>query len=202
MKNGSTTESVWRTLSDRLRRFIRSRVPCDADADDILQSVFLRIHEKLNELNRLSRLESWVFQIARNAMVDHFRSSKTTIPADELSIEGHDSAIDGNLNSRVGGWLRGMIALLPDEQQRAVTMYELQGLSQNTIAEREGISLSGAKSRIQRGRKNLRKMLLDCCEFQRDQRGNFLAVKPIDAADCACREDCSVARYPPRIGLG
>lgn len=185
----STTETVWRTLSDRLRRFIRSRVSCDADADDILQTVFLRIHEKLSDLNRLSRLESWAFQIARNAVIDHFRRSKTTLPADDAAVADFDSTAE-NLNARVGGWLRGMIKLLPAEQQRALRMVELEGLSQNAVARREGISLSGAKSRIQRGRRKLRQMLLDCCEFQRDQRGNFLAVELIETADCPCESDC------------
>ena len=67
-------------------------------------------------------------------------------------------------------------------------MYELDGMSQKEIANRESISVSGAKSRIQRGRKSLERMLKACCEFQFDGRGNIVEYEATNA-DC-CDVDC------------
>jgi RNA polymerase sigma-70 factor (ECF subfamily) len=51
-------------------------------------------------------------------------------------------------------------------------LVDFGGLSQQELADRVGISLSGAKSRVQRARQMLREMVLDCCRVERDGRGN------------------------------
>ena len=87
-----TTEQIWRELSDRQRRFVKSRIKPDADGDDILQTVFLRIHSGINDLREVDRLESWVFQIARNAVTDHFRKKRDTQSDIESLIDDSDDA--------------------------------------------------------------------------------------------------------------
>jgi len=187
-----TTEQIWRELSDRLRQFVRSRVDSAADADDIVQSVFLRIHEKIGELRQSERLQSWVFQIARNAIADRYRRRRDPQPdgsAEEPAPEPDDAQ---NLNAEVASCLAGLIEQLPDEQRRAIALYELEGVPQKAIAERESISLSAAKSRIQRGRQALEVILRDCCQFQLDARGNVLDYEANASGDCdaaGCRTD-------------
>lgn len=189
-----TTERIWRELSDRLRQFIRSKVASHADVDDILQQVFLRIHQKLGDLDRADRLQPWVFQIARNAIVDHYRVSQRSRVDHAIPLE-HESKIDDDntLNAEIADCVAALIAHLPDDQRRAVTMYELQSLSQTEIASRESISLSGAKSRVQRGRKALIEKLHECCQFNLDRRGNVIDARPLknnscDADGCGCGE--------------
>ncbi len=187
-----TTEVIWRELSDRLRQFIRSRVTSAADTDDILQTVFLRIHQKFEELRRVERLESWVFQITRNAVADHFRKRQDRQHnVDSLEAETNLNHVE-NLNNEVAGCVANLIALLPADQKRAVSMYELEGLAQKEIAQRESISLSGAKSRIQRGRKSLEAMLRECCKFQFDRHGNVLQYEST-ANSCCVDEGCGCA---------
>ena len=67
-----------------------------------------------------------------------------------------------------------MIAALPDPYREALILSEYQGLSQKDVADRLGISLSGAKSRVQRARRQLREMFLACCHFEMDRRGRIL----------------------------
>jgi RNA polymerase sigma-70 factor (ECF subfamily) len=168
------TESIWRTLSDRVRHFVRSRVASNDDADDILQNVFLRIHEKLETLRESERLESWVFQIARNAIVD-YRRRKTPSSLDPEAVTAPaDDAASDSLVVGIAGCLGMMIEQLPGELKRAVSMFERDGVSQKEIATLEAISLSGAKSRVQRGRKLLKEMLEQCCRLQLDRQGNVL----------------------------
>jgi RNA polymerase sigma-70 factor (ECF subfamily) len=186
------TESIWRTLSDRVRHFVRSRVASNDDADDILQNVFLRIHEKLETLRESERLESWVFQIARNAIVD-YRRRKTPSSLDPEAVTAPaDDAASDSLVVGIASCLGMMIEQLPGELKRAVAMFERDGVSQKEIATLEAISLSGAKSRVQRGRKLLKEMLEQCCRLQLDRHGNVLdwdAPAACDSTTQSC--DCT-----------
>lgn len=187
-------EDVWHALSDELRAFLRSRVPSESDAEDILQDVFVRIVEKIGSLREAGRIESWVYQIARNAIVDFYRR-RTPQPADpvEVAVDPHEEDGDGNLNRSVAAWLSLMIGALPETQRDAVRMYEIEGFSQSEIANRLNISLSGAKSRVQRGRRQLEQLLRGSCDLETDRRGNVIGCKaanPIgcEQASCECGE--------------
>lgn len=182
------TAQVWRDLNGRLRQFVRSRIHSEADVDDVLQTVFLRIHQHQDQLRQADRLESWVFQITRNAIADHFRSRK-------ISQENIDSIGDGGMPADVEnvanpliGCLRAFIEELPEDQRRAISLYEWKGLSQKEIALQEAVSLSGIKSRIQRGRKSLEAMLKACCEFQFDRQGAIIEFEANDTQ--CCDEEC------------
>ncbi|NKB67483.1 MAG: RNA polymerase sigma factor SigZ [Candidatus Latescibacteria bacterium] len=179
-----TTEQLWALLGAKLRNFLLKRVSDEQVAQDLLQETFLRVHKGLDGLNDRQRLTPWVFQIARNLATDHYRSRIR-----DAAIDGSETDIDAeeeNLNELVAGWLPQMIAQLPEVYRQAVELYELKGLPQQDIADRLGLSLSGAKSRIQRGRTQLKSLLLACCSFERDRRGNFIDYSPNDPEDCAC----------------
>jgi RNA polymerase sigma-70 factor (ECF subfamily) len=142
----------------------------------------------------VERLESWVFQIARNAVTDHFRQRQMASNTDLAILAEVGPENEENANREVAGCIEALIDCLPDDQQRAVALYELEGASQADIAQRESISLSAAKSRIQRGRRKLEAILLECCRFQLDTRGNVLdynAVSPGCAPTCGCTDGCS-----------
>ncbi len=187
MQSNDMTEQIWRELNQRLRQFVRSRVDSESDVDDILQTVFLRIHTQLGTLRDADRLESWVFQIARNAVVDHYRAHRPTESEVDSIIEPRK---DDDVAGELAGCLSAMIQRLPQDQRRAVSLYELEGISQKEIAAHESISLSGAKSRIQRGRKSLETMMKACCEFQFDVRGKVIDYGAADS-DC-CEGTCAV----------
>lgn len=168
-------EEVWHSLGDALHAFIRARVPSDADADDILQDVFMRVIEKSASVRQADRLESWVYQTTRNAIADFYRRRAprlaSPVEAADVSL---GAEIDGNHNHAVGACLKRMATQLPDKLREAVLMYETEDLSQAEIAEKLQISLSGAKSRIQRGRRQLEELFRSCCKLELDRRGNVL----------------------------
>jgi RNA polymerase sigma-70 factor (ECF subfamily) len=176
--NNVSTESVWTALGGDLRRFIRRRVPDDHVADDLLQETFVRIHRSIGQLSDADRLTSWVYRIARNVIHDEYRRTGR----DAVPLEGIDVTADPAPADRAAcnpcGWWDELIRQLPDEYRTAVELAEIQGLSQQEVADRLGLSLSGAKSRVQRGRRMLRDELNQCCEFHFDRRGNLLEVDP------------------------
>jgi RNA polymerase sigma-70 factor (ECF subfamily) len=70
--------------------------------------------------------------------------------------------------------LKEMVDELPESYRQALILTDYQGMSQKQLAESLGMSLSGAKSRVQRARDKLRDMLLSCCHFEFDRRGRIV----------------------------
>lgn len=189
-ESANIARNVWHVLSDDLRAFIRSRVRHESDADDILQDVFVRVLEKIGSLREAERLESWVYQVARNVIADFYRrqTPRPTEAVEEVADRNENSR-GTNQNDAIAKWLSLMISNLPKKQRDAVQMYEIEGLPQSEIAQRLSISLSGAKSRVQRGRNRLEEMLRGCCQFELDRRGNVIECRPA-TVDCCEQVSC------------
>ena len=197
-----STRSVWAHLSDRLRCFIRARVGNDDIAADLLQDTFLRIHQRLDTLDDHDRLAAWVFRIARNVVTDHYRIQRRVQRRVQTRAQpnGHETVqtqplyddAPANRNDDVVGWLPEMIDDLPEPYRDAVRLHEIEGLSQQDVANRLGLSLSGAKSRVQRGREKLRTQLQRCCSFELDRRGNVLDYERRAEGEC-----CNICRDTP-----
>jgi len=179
-------EIIWNDFAGRLGQFIRVRVADPTAAEDILQDVFVKIQAKIDQLKDPAKLQSWLFLLTRNAIIDHFRARKDTTEVPEtLPAEPpeHDDEADGLKAS----FLR-MIDSLPEPYREAIRLTEFENLTQKELAERLGISLSGAKSRVQRGREHLREMLLECCHFEFDRRGKVIECEPRGKEQCReCR---------------
>lgn len=174
-----STDSIWSLLSADLRRFIRRRIPDDHIADDLLQETFVRIHRHIGSLTDSDRLAAWVYQIARNVIQDHYRrSAGSTIPIGEIDPADVPEDRLSRWRCRSAEWLDELIAQLPERYREAVGLADIEGLLQQEVADRLGLSFSGAKSRIQRGRAMLKEVLLQCCRFEFDRRGNLVDVDP------------------------
>ena len=179
MKTQPTTDLVWAHLHADLRQFIRRRVADDYAADDLLQETFLRIHRSLGTLNEADRLAAWVYQIARRVVHDHYRNAATS-PVSLADADRADDSGDSRIQLRCGGtrWLAEMIQSLPEGYREAVQWAEIEGLTQQDVAHRFGITLSGAKSRVQRARAMLRETLEACCTFHFDHAGRLMDCDP------------------------
>jgi RNA polymerase sigma-70 factor (ECF subfamily) len=172
-----STETIWTRLGDDLRRFIRRRVSDEHVAEDLLQETFVRIHRGLASLADADRLAAWVYQIARNVIRDHFRAAGPA-PADLPDDVAEEPEPLAGLKQRACVWLDELIGELPDTYRDAVRLAEIDGLSHQELADRLGLSLAAAKSRVQRGRALLKDVLTGCCVFHVDRRGNVVDVDP------------------------
>jgi RNA polymerase sigma-70 factor (ECF subfamily) len=179
-----TLETVWYRFSDRLRSFIRRRVHDEQTTEDILQEVFLRIHANMGTLRDMAKLESWLYQITRNAIIDHYRGQRATseLP-DTLSV--FDDIPEDNSVARLTIDVREMAEALPEPYREAFHLTAYEGLSQKELAERLGLSYSGAKSRVQRARQMVRDMLMTCCHFEFDRRGMIIDYHQPHCCCCA-----------------
>ena len=174
-----TTVQVWEAFHVPLQQFIRRRVPDETAAEDVLQEVFLKIHQQIETLRDVKKLESWVHQITRNAIIDSYRSKRpmTSLESPEVLVLS-EALPDDDIVSELFPSVRAMVGNLPEQDRQALVLTEYQGLTQKELGERLGLSFSGAKSRVQRAREKLKQQLLDCCHFELDRRGHVIDYQP------------------------
>lgn len=176
---------------ERLRRFVRSRVSNPEEADDLVQEICLRAVSKIDSIRDESRVESWLYQIARNAIVDHYRRARPLTALPDTLIDSQDYAhID---TPDLAECLPGLLDGLSASDQEALRLTAIDGMKQHELAERLGISLSGAKSRVQRARSRLREMIVTCCHLEMDRLGGIINIQPIDGwpPTGGCESGCS-----------
>jgi len=179
-------ENVWVDFGAGLRTFVRRRVADPHEAEDLLSEIVVRVHGHLDTLDDEERLTAWVFRIARNVIKDHYKSAgrrrEVLEPAPEPAVG--DVAADDWIDDQeavlgeLALCLRPLLADLPDDYRRALELTDLGGLTQAEAAELEHVSLSGMKSRVQRGRRQLAVILQDCCAPTFDSRGVPVDFRP------------------------
>ena len=193
-----TVEEVWRELHDQLLGFISRRVRRPEDGEDILQEVMLRIHRHGADLEEVDRVTSWVYRITSNAIADHYRKpARRELPSGEATEIPEPVATSaptawpepeaGDLGAELSGCLRPFTARLPETYREAIELTEFEGISQVEAASRLGLSVSGMKSRVQRGRRELKVLLLDCCHVELDARGGVADYRSKRGSCATCR---------------
>ena len=186
----ATTEQVWREFGTQLQTFVRRRIDDPDRANDVLGEIMLRIHRNLDRVEDREHLTRWVYRITRNAIIDEYRRAERDrarrsvlledAPEAAVSIEDETpSALDG-----LAACMRPLLDRLPPEQRRALELSDLDGLTQSDAARREGVSVSGMKSRVQRGRRRLAELLNRCCQLTLDARG--VPMEYHQPAECRC----------------
>ena len=183
------SEEMWREVIAQLRAFVRRRIADPDRVEDLVAEILLRIHQNLGSVDDQEKLTHWVSRVARNAVIDEYRRAgrarEQLVEAfEETAAEepGDDADDRSAVLAELTRCLRPLLAGLPPEQRRAVQMIDLEGLPQAAAARRESVSLSGMKSRVQRGRRRLAELLGQCCTLTLDARG-----VPMDYAR---RTDC------------
>ncbi len=182
------TVEVWERFSGDLRQFIFRRVANSQDAEDLLQDVFLKIHTRIHTLRDEERLAAWVYRIARNKITDYYRKNELLVELPDFLPEVPDDNDGEDAIAQLSVGLQDMIATMPEIYRQPLILSEIKGEKQAEVAVQLGLSLSGAKSRIQRGRNLLKQSLLDCCHFEYDRRGGVIDYYPKQecCAQCTC----------------
>jgi RNA polymerase sigma-70 factor, ECF subfamily len=165
------TEKTYREYRTKLLAFVRRRVGSPQVAEDILQDVFLKLLTKGNSVKEKGSLHGWLYQVTRNAIIDHWRRARhhETV-TDEMPAE-EDA---GPAGRELADCLWPLLQALPETYREALHQSEIQEIPLKQVALAQGISLPGVKSRIQRGRRKLKAMLLDCCRVEVAQSGRVV----------------------------
>lgn len=181
------TCSAHQELEQKLRPFVARRVP-PADVEDVLQDVFVRVHRGLANLRDQERFVPWLYQVARSAVKESLRQrARHPLARDGEHGEPAMPEPEGSVASETGlaAFASSAIMRLPSPYREALTLTELQGMTQLAAAELLGLSPSGMKSRVQRGREKLREIIEASCNIALDVRGRVMACEP-RTATCSC----------------
>lgn len=174
---GPTIETIYQNFDSQLHDLICRKVNHEDCCNDILQDVYLKIIVNIDRIEKADNLKSYLFKIADNAVTDHYRKKSKGTKVDFSEEVVLPEEIPSNiLSSNLADcYLRPMIDSLEPIYREALFLTDIEGLSQHQFAERIGISYTNAKTRVQRAREKLRKVILQCCQYQFDKYGNVIS---------------------------
>ena len=201
----SDARGAWNEIEVRLRPYVARRVASAADVDDIVQEIFVRMQRGVAGLRDGERFGGWLYRIAEHVIVDAARArARQPSPRAELPEPApvdHSDGAAGDLQDSLGECVALFVARLSSPYREAVTLTDLEGLTQKDAAEMLGVSLSGMKSRVQRGREKIRDMFDECCKISVDCRGRVVECEPREMTEIP--EDCrdAAASWAARRGL-
>lgn len=181
----TTANDAWAVVRQQLLPFVARRVGT-ADVDDVVQDILIRAQRGVGAVRDDHRVGAWIHQVARHAIVDHYRrrarqptAHAAPLDDDAVEVSAADGVVDdSDAPPELLQCVTPFIAQLPSPYREALTLTELQGMSQKDAAALAGVSVSGMKSRVQRGRALLRTAFEACCEIACDARGHVVDVVP------------------------
>ena len=176
-----TTHQVWLKYSEDLKRFIISKVKDSKIADDILQDTFIKIHTKHHTLKDITKLKSWIFTIARNSIMDEFKSQNKTF---EIADFEYQTELEETLHTEKD-CLQGILKNLPKKYRDPLFLSDIKGMNQSEVAEKLKQTLPTTKSQIQRARRLIAQGFMDCCGFIMNEKGNLVG-------EIQDKEDCKI----------
>lgn len=179
---------VWNAHQGELFRFVRARVGDADEAHDVVQEVFVRVLRQPGGLAAIDNPRAWLFQAARNLLIDRFRLTREQVPLpdDLVADTGNDS--DARPVDTLTRCLPHVLSVLTVEDRDAITLCDLEGITQQAYAARSGLTLPAAKARVRRARQRLRLRLVELCGVRFDARGEvccFSARSGASTSACA-----------------
>lgn len=160
----------------KLVKQIAGKIKEPSTREDILQEVFLKFAAKLETIEHRDNLCGYLYRITENTIADHYRRETRLLVTDDERLfdqAAPDPPVDDNYRL-ANCCLRSFIDRLPPKYREALILIELEGKSQKEAAVTLGVSYSGLKSRVQRGREKLKEAILACCRFEFDKYGNIV----------------------------
>lgn len=169
---------AWSQYEPELRGWARNRLHSNADVDDLLQDLFLKALRQGERFCSVHNARAWLFEVARNTLADRLRVARTTVelPDDLPSPVQTSEPVDS-----LSACLPRVLSELSAQDREAITLCDLQGVAQADYAQAQGITLSAAKSRLQRARVRMKQQMTTACQVQLDTAGHvqdFVPRKP------------------------
>lgn len=167
---------AWHAHERELYAWLLNRLDDTTVARDILQDVFIKALRMGGQFCDLANARAWLFEVTRNALTDHWRRHRPTEVLDETLPEPEQEPPDAV--DSLASCLPRVLAELSEADRDAITQCDLNGMSQETYAQRMGITLAGAKSRVQRARRRLKSQLMASCQVVLDDHGSVCCFTP------------------------
>jgi RNA polymerase sigma-70 factor, ECF subfamily len=183
-------EAMTEQLRREIRAYVRKKVGDPSSADDLTQETLLRVQRALIKGTKPEHFRGWIFQIARNAIIDWTKERRRFVELEEEEKIGESvspketESIDSEFRQGLFAYAAKVIEGMPAEDREALTLTELDGFNREELANHLGISVSAAKSRVVRARAKLRKAIEDCCRLITDPYGRVIGWRRREADCC------------------
>ena len=164
--------NAWGKHEAELRGFLTRQSANPVQAEDILQETFLRAVSEGAKFCSLANPRAWLFRVARNQFIDQSCRSDSKYNTEEIPENLPDDSDEIPAIKTLDVCLPKALTKLNKEDREAIERCDLEGERQSQFAEDKGLSLAGAKSRIQRARKRLKSELIELCKVNFDENGN------------------------------
>lgn len=170
--NKKMTEQIWKEFNGQLLSFLKTKINDFEIAKDILQDVFIKVHQKIDTIKEKEKIDNWIYKITKNAIIDYYRRKKLRT----TSYLNREIFKDIDLeNSSFTKCLMPFIKQLSDKEQDVLIKTSFENISQKKYANLNNLSYSTTKSRVQRAKKKLKKKFSDCCKVKADKYGNIVS---------------------------
>lgn len=180
---------IYEDFSEKIRAYLMGKVRSPEDVDDLTQEIFIKIHKSLASLKDEKKLAPWIYSIVRNSITDYYRKKDIGgAEIDENISYSEDNGEDKNL-SGILYCLNVFIDRLPEKYREPLVLSDIDGVKQKDLAERMGLSYTGLKSRVQRGREMIKGMFIECCGARFVTNGKF----SVDNHD---HDNCKICNPP------
>lgn len=168
----------WSAFYLPLQQYVARRVHSSADADDLVQVILERAISKAQE-SQIENVASWLFGIARNAIADHYRAQAHLLTHEADALEAAPALGEtANERAEVLACMEPLLNALPEPESQLLRWADMESRSIQSIADELGLSLTAAKSRVQRARKELMRVTQHCCLVTTDARGRVTQLTP------------------------
>lgn len=167
--------NAWQAHEAELRQWLRGRLGDAHDAEDLLQELFLKALRQDKKFCEIGNARAWLFEVARNAVADRLRLKKEQVELPEDLPDEHEET---PAVASLAVCLPRVLSELSEEDRDVLTRCDLEGMKQEEYARLKGLSLAGAKSRVQRARRRLREQLTSACQVQFDEAGRVSGFVP------------------------
>lgn len=180
-------DQIYQKFSSQLFRYIQKRIPDSNDAEDILQSVYLKLLTSADQLRDKDKLAGWIYTVANNTVTDYYRKRRVSINKIEFdTLPEADEADEISRTKEIYQCVLPFVSQLSEKYRKPILLADVENKSTREIAGILGISVTAAKSRVQRARKMVRELFLACCRITYDSKGKFIDYTPHEneAKDC------------------
>ncbi|WP_345974910.1 sigma-70 family RNA polymerase sigma factor [Sulfurimonas sp. HSL3-7] len=179
-------EKLYETFRQPLLRYISHKVADAHSAEEILNDVFFKAANSLETLKEKTKVQSWLYKIASNRIIDYYRRRKENyVDIDDAlfySNEDENETIYDELNCCVEKFLHQ----LPKHYSDPLKAVYLEEQTQQEYAEQNKVKLSTVKSRIKRGKASMKTFFEQCCTFEKDRLNNMTHCTPKNSATKKC----------------
>lgn len=166
---------AWRQHQGELRGWLSQQLRGTDRVDDVMQEIFIKAMKQGSEFCAIAQPRAWLFEVARHHLIDEHRKQRELLPLpDELPQDEPEQAVVDQLTA----CLPRVLTELDSADRDILTRCDIEGMTQQTYANQQGLSLPAVKSRLLRARTRLKNKLIRSCAVKLNEEGNVCCYTP------------------------